>query len=92
MKRRYEESSLSDALTPKIGKFGLAGEMRTLEVQEARLTANLPQFFTGNISLILQCNNNTITYKYTPCFLATESFMFVVDNGWKLEKCRFVCQ
>ena len=65
VKRRSEESSLSDALTPKIGKPDLASKMRTLEVQEARLTANLPQFFTGNISLILQCNNNTITYKYS---------------------------
>ena len=27
--------------------------------------SNLPQFIPGNISLILQFNNNTITYKYS---------------------------
>ena len=27
--------------------------------------SNLPQFTTGNMSLILQFNNNTITYKYS---------------------------
>ena len=27
--------------------------------------SDLPQFTTGNMSLILQFNNNTITYKYS---------------------------
>ena len=27
--------------------------------------SNLPQFITGNISLILQFNNNTVIYKYS---------------------------
>ena len=29
------------------------------------VNSDLPQFTTGNMSLILQFNNNTITYKYS---------------------------
>ena len=49
---------LHDALCHSvIGRRDLAEELREY--------LNLPQFTTGNMSLILQFNNNTITYKYS---------------------------
>ena len=33
--------------------------------EELSVYSDLPQFTTGNMSLILQFNNNTITYKYS---------------------------
>ena len=49
---------LHDALChPLVGHRYLA--------EELRVYSDLPQFTTGNMSLILQFNNNTITYKYS---------------------------
>ena len=49
---------LHDALChPLVRRRDLAEKLRTY--------SNLPQFTTGNMSLILQLNNNTITYKYS---------------------------
>ena len=49
---------LHDALChPLVGRRDLAEKLRKY--------SNLPQFTTGNMSLILQFNNNTITYKYS---------------------------
>ena len=49
---------LHDALChPLVSRRDLGGKLRAY--------SNLPQFTTGNISLILQFNNNTITYKYS---------------------------
>ena len=49
---------LHDALChPLVRRRDLAEKLRTY--------SNLPQFTTGNMSLIMQFNNNTITYKYS---------------------------
>ena len=49
---------LLDALChPLVNLIGLAERLSEY--------SNLPQFTTGNMSLILQFNNNTITYKYS---------------------------
>ena len=49
---------LHDALChPLVGRRDLAEKLWEY--------SNLPQFTTGNMSLILQFNNNTITYKYS---------------------------
>ena len=55
------------AATYRVLHDALCHPLVSLKVLAEELSeySNLPQFTTGNMSLILQFNNNTITYKYS---------------------------
>ena len=90
MLKRWKERNGSDATYavlrdalghPFVGRKDLAD----------KLGSNLPQFITSNILLIVQFNNNTITYKYGTKLLRHHAFwplyllctLLTVPRNWK---------